>query len=103
MVKIDLKEVMAILRSGKWIKSLKCLTANLNTGTGGKIIEYKNVRIARQQLMQRRKNTPLTGHTGQIKDAQHNFHFTINLEMRNRQIRKIHPILIFEINNQPVL
>lgn len=102
MVKLDLKQVVAIIRSGVWIKSLRCFTANITTNTGGQIIEYKNVRIARRQTMQE-NNTPVTGITGDRKDAQHNFNFTLNIEGRNNQIRKIHPLLIFELDNQQVI
>ncbi len=93
---------MALIRSGEWIKSIRCFTADLTKNKGGQIIEYKNVRIARRQTMLQ-NNTPVENITGNHKDARHNYHFTLNLEMKNHQIRKIHPVLIFEINNQPVL
>lgn len=93
---------MKIIKSGVWIKSIRCITANLTNNTGGQLIEYKNCRIARRNTMMK-NDTPVTGITGNHKDARHNFHFTVNLEMKNQQIRKIHPVLIYEINNQPVL
>ena len=102
MEKLDLKQVMAIIRSGRWIKSICCLTADLTKNKGGEIIEYKNVRIARRQTMERR-GTAVESTTGDHKDARHNFNFTINLELRNHQIRKIHPILIYEVNNLKVI
>jgi type VI protein secretion system component Hcp len=40
-----------------------------------------------------------TGITGNKKSAAHNDNFTINLEMENGQIRKVHPILIVSLNN----
>lgn len=102
MTKLDLKQVMALIRSGEWIKSIRCFTCDFNTRKAGQIIEYKNVRIARRKTMLE-NNAPVDNITGNSKDARHNFHFTINLEFRNGQIRKVHPILIFEINKQPVL
>ncbi len=93
---------MALIRSGEWIKSIRCFTADITKDKGGQIIEYKNVRIARRKTMLE-NDTPVTSLTGDRKDARHNFHFTVNLEGTNNQIRKIHPILIFEINHQPVI
>lgn len=99
---IDLKQALEIIKSGVWIKSIRVITANLTNNSGGKILELKNCRIARREKMEKR-GTPTTGITGRSKSANHNEHFTINLEMKNKTIRKIHPILIFEINSQPVL
>jgi hypothetical protein len=100
---IELKEALTLIKSGVWIKSIRCFTADLTKNNGGKIIEYKNVRIARRELISRRKGGITTGITGKNKNANHNENFTLNLEMKNQQLRKIHPILIFEINNQPVI
>lgn len=101
MAAIDLKEVMKIIKSGEWF-SLRLLTANISTNTGGKIIEFKRCRIARRKTMEQH-GTPTTGSTGFTKDPRHNFNFTVNLELQNKQIRQVHPILIFEMNKQPVL
>ncbi len=93
---------MVILRSGEWIRSLKCFTADTTKNTGGKIIEYKNCRIARRQTMEQ-SGMPVVGFSEISRPANHNENFTLNLEMKNIEIRKVHPALIFEINEQPVL
>lgn len=93
---------MEILRSGEWIESLKCFTADIVKGTGGKIIEYKRCRIARRDTLM--ESGAITGsRTGVIKSAAHNYHFTINLELENGALRKIHPILVYQIDNCPVI
>lgn len=102
MEKVDLKEVMRILRSGEWIDSLWAFTADIAQGTGGQIIEYKNCRIARRKGLLE-SNIPIEGTSDTIRSANHNANFTINIELKNKQIRKLHPILIFEINKQPVI
>lgn len=102
MAAIELKEVMQIIKSGEWIKKLTCITANLSTNTGGQVLVLKNCRIARKETMAA-AGMDIVGASDITRDARHNFHFTVNLEMKNKQIRKIHPILITEINNQPVL
>ena len=99
---IDLKEALSIIKSGDWIKSIRCITANLGNNTGGQVLELKHCRIARRQTMEQH-GTDTTGITDIKKDARHNFHFTLNLEMKNKQIRKIHPILIYEIDKQRVI
>jgi len=92
---------MAILKSGEWL-SLCCLTADLAKGSGGKIIQYAECRIARLTLMVENKSDKVNKR-GKSKSAEHNYNFTINLELKNGQIRKIHPILITHINNLPVI
>jgi hypothetical protein len=100
MAVLTLKDVMQILRSGDWCE-LKCITADLVKQTGGKLIHYKKCRIARRQTMTE-SGAATESFTGTKKSADHNFHFTINLELENGLIRKIHPVLVYEINKQKV-
>jgi hypothetical protein len=102
MGKFDLKQVLAILKSGEVITSLKCFTANSALNKGGQILELKECRIARRQTMEQ-SGAPTTGSTNVERTANHNQNFTVNMELRNHQIRKIHPILIFELNGTPVI
>ncbi|MES2457186.1 MAG: hypothetical protein V4594_16650 [Bacteroidota bacterium] len=98
---IDLRQAMEIIRSGEWM-SLRCFTADLVKNTGGRIITFTKCRIARLKLMQE-NNSQTEGINGFAKSANHNYNFTVNLELENNQIRKVHPSLIFELNNQKVL
>lgn len=102
MSKIDLKQALEILKSGKWISNLKCFTADVNKKTGGKILILKQCRIAREKTLVRR-NAPITSDSGKRKSANHNENFTLNVELKNKQLRKIHPLLIFELNNLQVI
>lgn len=103
MAKIDLKEALEIIRSGQWIKSLTCFTANLAKGTGGQLLELKNVRICRRRTLEE-SGIPTIGNTDIVRNPNHNYNFTVNLEVKgNKEIRKIHPILITQINGQQVL
>ena len=98
---IDLKEALVILKSGEWL-SLRCLTADLVKEDGGKLIKYEECRIARKKGLNESK-AATTGITDTERPANHNANFTLNLELKNGQIRKIHPILITHINNLQVL
>lgn len=91
---------MEIIRSGDWCE-LKVLTADLVKNTGGSVLHLKKCRIARRESMEK-SGTSTTSLTGKAKGADHNTHFTINLELYNGRIRKIHPVLIFEINKTKV-
>ncbi len=101
---IALKEVIQILESGQWC-SLRFITADLNKGTGGKVIEIAKCRIARRYI----NNTSseilqVPGVTSSSnKTANHNYNFTRNVELPNNKLRKVHPILITHINNTAVL
>lgn len=98
---IELKEAINIMESGDWF-SIRFITADVLKGSGGKVIELAKARIARNRS--RRKATRQAAADNRIsKDPNHNLHFTRNLELQNRQIRKVHPILITHINNHPVL
>ncbi len=98
---IDLKDVLATIKTGAWV-SLRFFTADVLKGKGGKVIEIEKCRIARRELMQK-DNTFTVSTTDLKKDPLHNQHFTINVELPNKQLRKIHPILITHLNNQAVL
>ena len=98
----NLKDAVELLRSGQWLANLKVITADVNKNKGGRLIEYGRCRIARKQTMEA-SGAATIGKTDTGKNPRHNYHFTLNLELENKEIRKIHPVLIFEINKQKVL
>lgn len=97
----DLKDVMKIIRSGEWF-GCSVVCADLGKKDGGKIVTYPRARIARRELMTK-SGTATSSATGNRRNANHNENFTVNLELQNGQIRKIHPALIYSLNNTPVL
>ena len=123
---LDLKEVVSILHGGDWC-SITFITANVKKGTGGKVIELPKCRIARRQpalddpgdktaFNNLSKKTPVESrcsgdstvaesHCAATKrrDPNHNLHFTRNVELPNKRIVTIHPILILRINQKSVL
>lgn len=98
----DLKEVVSLIKSGEWLHNLCFITADVNKKEAGKVIVLQRCRIARRELMIKR-DSPVIGNTGKSKPANHNANFTVNLELPNHQIRKVHPALIFSINNVKVV
>jgi len=102
---VTLQEAIAELEAGDWVQ-LRFLTADVNKGTGGQVIEIAKCRIARNRQpapspVKRDGSDERT--TGITKDPSHNLHFTRNLELPNKQVRKFHPILMTHINHQPVI
>lgn len=83
---------------------LKCFTADLVKGTGGKILEFDECRIARRKTMEETPGVKVDGYSDITRPARHNENFTFNLEIKNNgQIRKVHAILITNINGEKVL
>lgn len=100
---IDLSQCKSILESGDWV-SLSFITADVKRGNGGTVIELKRCRIARNRRPP--SPTPIQGTwagDGGSRNPNHNYHFTRNLELPNKQIVKVHPLLIFQINNHQVI
>lgn len=99
---ITLKEAVEQIETGQWLH-IKFLTADVDKGTGGKLLELPKARLCKNRL--NAKSGTWHGVTeGKLKKyPNHNLHFTRNLELPNKQIRKLHPILILSINNHPVL
>ena len=98
---IDLKETVALINKGQWL-SLRVITADVLKGKGGSVLDLPRVRKAKFH------NTLQThGHVKAIttkrKNARHHVHFTINMELENGLIRKIHPPLITHINDKRVI
>ena len=104
MAAVDLKECINIIERGEWF-SIRFLTADVGKGTGGRVIEIPKARIARKQNPgnvasgQQQNNV----YTDAPKNPNHAANFTRNLELPNHKLRKVHPILITHINNQPVV
>lgn len=102
---IDLKQAIQTIKEGSWL-SLRFITADLTKGSGGQVLEFPRARLAKnrstdpkppQHEIDERRN-------GMVKrNPQHHLHFTLNLELPNHQIRKVHPILITHVNNIKVL
>ncbi len=103
---VTLKEAIEFLESSQWI-SLRFITADVNKGTGGKVLEFTKCRIARGY---NDKSQPLPqlgysvqGEEGVRRNPNHSYNFTRNIELPNKQLRKVHPLLITHINSQAVI
>jgi hypothetical protein len=95
---ISIKECIHIIECGEWC-NLRLITADVKKGTGGKLLEIRRARIAR-------KNQPSAATVIMRRDAKpanHSENFTRNIELPNKRIITIHPILITHINQEPVL
>jgi hypothetical protein len=101
MQTVSLKEALEILEGEQWVK-LSCLTADLVKNTGGKVVHYLAARIARRKTLEQ-SGAATVGSSDMKRPANHNLNFTRNIELKNGQIRKIHPILIFSIENMKVV
>ena len=99
---INLTEVLEIIESGSWF-SCEVFTANVNQGTGGKLMVIPKCRIARNQSNSIGARAARKLKQDKQKDANQRENFTRNIELVNRDIITIHPILIHRINNHYVL
>jgi hypothetical protein len=100
---MDLKEALETIKQGDWQKNLRFVTADTLRGTGGKVIELKKFRIAKNRSVSKLTEKSSQHEEVNRKDPRHNYHFTINLELENHQTRKVHPILITHLNSIPIL
>jgi hypothetical protein len=104
---IDLKECINIIERGEWFGPLRFMTADVKKGSGGRVVEIHKARIARKHhpigsaISNDNDHSPVVNSAS--KNPNHNANFTRNIELPNKQIRKVHPILITHINNQPVV
>lgn len=101
---MNLKEALLILKSGEWC-SLRVLTADVAKKKGGNYISIEKARICTRLFAEVPKKSAAAKDIVRTskKNPNHNTNFTLNLEMPNKQIRKIHPVLITHLNNVPVL
>lgn len=98
---LTMQEALQILEGGDWV-SLRFITADVLKGTGGKVLELAKCRIARRHN-KTAAATKTTATNNQSRNPNHSLHFTRNVELPNKQLRKVHPILITHINNQPIV
>lgn len=95
---MNLKRAIEILDGGGWC-AIRFITADVHKGSGGKVLEFAKARICRN-----RANSTFIKATPEFAiNPNHNFHFTRNIELPNKQIRKVHPILITHINQEEVV
>lgn len=99
---MDLKQAIQTIEAGAWL-SIRFITADVKKGTGGKVIELAKCRIARNRNPLLAKIKEHAEELGLKRDPAHHLHFTRNLELPNKQIRKVHPILITHVNQEAVI
>lgn len=97
-----LSEALRVLESGDYV-SLRFITADFKRGASGKVIELQKCRIQRKKASVENTAKSNIHEKNSGRNPNHNYHFTRNVELPNKQIRKVHPILITHINNIPVL
>ena len=98
----DLKQVLGTLQSGNWF-SCRFITADQAKQTGGDVVNLKKCRLAKRQRVAANAMLPTASAPKNHKDPLHNYHFTRNVELENGILRKVHPLLIIEINGLPVI
>ncbi|HVZ96417.1 MAG TPA: hypothetical protein VG847_06055 [Chitinophagaceae bacterium] len=99
---MDLRRCIEIIEGGSWV-SLRFITADIKKGVGGKVIELTKARIARKRNEQLAKAENEIEARMNKKNPYHNLNFTRNMELPNKQIRKVHPILITHLNGEQVV
>lgn len=102
---IDLKEAVSILEGGDWCE-ITFITANVKKGTGGKVIVLDKCRIARGSANVQTttaKKTAVRDPNQIDRNPNHNLHFTRNVQLMNKDIISIHPLLITHINKHTLL
>lgn len=100
---LDLKQALQIIHRGEWVHNLRFITANVLKGVGGQVIELPKARITRRNAQSPKPIQNETELANSLKRPRHHEHFTINMELPNGKIRKIHPILITHMNNQELV
>ncbi|MFC4261922.1 hypothetical protein ACFOWM_03465 [Ferruginibacter yonginensis] len=100
MQSYTLKEALAVLESGNWC-NIRCITADVKSGTGGQLLELPKVRLCRKYANVKPSHEKVSNPFS-VRPRHHD-HFTRNVEMPNKQIRKIHPPLITHINGVAVI
>jgi hypothetical protein len=100
MAPLELKEAVTLLKSGNWLH-VRCITADVQKGSGGTVLELPKVRLS--QRYSNPLQTKLSANVISKKQPKHHTHFTLNMELPNKLIRKIHPALVTHINQVPVL
>lgn len=103
-MQIDVRQLLLFMETRQWF-SCKLIKCNQQQRTGGEVVELKRARLLTSAEKKQRAATgdPTASKARQQKAAEHNYHFTRNLELRTGEILKVHPLLIFEFNGQPVL
>lgn len=99
---MDLNAALQTLHSGQTI-SLTFITADISRGSGGRIIHLPRTRIARKKPINEPASEIKTEFTGIKRNPHHNLHFTRNVELPDKSLRKVHPLLILNINNTDVI
>lgn len=98
-MKYSLKQAIEVLESGNWC-SIEVFKANVAKKQAGELLVIPKCRIARQ-----RKQSLHESHkgTGTERNVNHFFNMTRNIELHNKSIITIHPILINKINNKQLV
>lgn len=99
---MNLKRAVEIIDGGAWITGLRYITADVNKGKGGQVIEFRKCRLVKKQINSKSASGSSEGVRG-VRNPNHHLHFTRNMMLPNNQIRKVHPILITHLNQEEVI
>lgn len=102
MESYSIKEAVQIIRSGNWLH-IRYVTADILKGTGGTVKELPRCRITRASIADINKIESEAKNTTMPKLQNHHSNFTVNVELPNKMIRKLHIVLITHINSIPVI
>ncbi len=98
----DLRDALLLLDSGAWL-SLAVVSYDKKRGTAGDIIRLDRCRLLTGGGNNHSTSIKASTATEDRRDPHHGEHFTRMVVTSNHKRVKVHPRLIFAINNQLML
>lgn len=99
---ITIKELLDIIDSREYFYNIKLFKANIATKKAGEYIVITKAKVAHNQSISEPKQV-ISKNSSANKNHNQNLNFTRNIELPNKSIITIHPILVREINGYKLL
>lgn len=98
---ITIKELLAVMESGQAFR-MTYVQADRRRGTGGKMVDVKDAVLSQHAVPSGKKLTQAAIQKAS-KSPNHSEHFTRNIVLLNRDVVKVHILLITSFNGKRVL
>jgi len=99
---IDIQEILTYMETGQHF-SIQYVAADRKRGKGGQLVYFPKAIKTQIEAKEGSKITSKVIRLNQSRSPNHSDHFTRNIVLPNREIRKVHIDLIIRFNGKKVL